>query len=446
MEDKKRVSNDCAQYFNAFRRATAQKYHYEATNKRLVECEQMIADKTANFADTSKVWEFVRSEQYKSMAAANAKAAAVLDAFISFLSTGATEEPTPAPATVPATTTEETPADRPAPATTSTRPANAAATTDKARALSDIMSALSGLCSVDMEQIDARISEHVSAALKDSVREIVIKNGDRPAIKVDGAQCDNFDFILNIVNNGIGVYLVGPAGTGKSYTAGVIANALGYSVEQGNYYPVPKVTYAEQLTGYMDANGNYVEGVMYKAMKQGALLFVDELDASDAAALVAINTAIANRVYTFPNCEVVKASDSFKVIAAGNTYGNGADNLYTGRNAIDASTLDRFMTLRVDYNRAVEMAQTGNNAALVDYVHDVRRAANACALDFVCSYRALQNIAIMETVTDNLPLLVQAAIIKGLCKEDARRLYNALDDKGNKYARAMYTAVDTLAC
>jgi len=443
MEDKRRVTEQCAQYFNAFRRATAQKYHYEATNKRLVECEQTIAAHTDNFTNTAKIWEFVRTEQYKAMSAANAKAAAVLNAFIDFIVSGTTPATVPAPAT---TTEEETPADRPAPATTPTRPANAAATTDKARALSDIMSALSGLCSVDMEQIDARISEHVSAALKDSVREIVIKNGDRPAIKVDGAQCDNFDFILNVVHNGIGVYLVGPAGTGKSYTAGVIANALGYSIEQGNYYPVPKVTYAEQLTGYMDANGHYVEGVMYKAMKQGALLFVDELDASDAAALVAINTAIANRVYTFPNLEVVKAADSFKVIAAGNTYGNGADNLYTGRNAIDASTLDRFMTLRVDYNRAVEMAQTGNNAALVDYVHDVRRAAAACALDFVCSYRALQNIAVMETVTDNLPLLVQAAIIKGLCKEDARRLYNALDDKGNKYARAMYTAVDALAC
>ena len=79
---------------------------------------------------------------------------------------------------------------------------------------------------------------------------------------------------------------------------------------------------------------------------------MDEMDASIPETLIILNAAIANRYFDFPNGKV-SANPNFRVIAAGNTVGTGADNNYTGRYCLDRASLDRFAMVNIDYSEKI---------------------------------------------------------------------------------------------
>ena len=68
---------------------------------------------------------------------------------------------------------------------------------------------------------------------------------------------------------------------------------------------------------------------------------MDEIDAGNANVLITINAALSNGLAAFPDAMVPKHED-FVFIASANTFGNGANRQYVGRNQLDAATLDRF--------------------------------------------------------------------------------------------------------
>ena len=71
--------------------------------------------------------------------------------------------------------------------------------------------------------------------------------------------------------------------------------------------------------------------------------------------LVGLNACLANGYFDFPN-ETIKAHKDFRVISAGNTIGRGASDDYVGRQALDLSTLDRFLAVKIDYDKNIDMA------------------------------------------------------------------------------------------
>lgn len=429
MEEKKLVSIECHEYFKNLRRAT--NFNIERSNTLLVANESAIKAATDDYSRVDLVASYVESDEYR-----NCKDnGGVLVAFLRYIGLNDIVKGARAPRNVSA------------PAMPSHDTSDDDATSDdlqKAAALLALLKGNNKPATIDAESVRAIVADEIEKAAGRLVVSHEIKIADAAPAKVDGVVCDKYDEIMTNIANGISVYMYGPSGTGKSYTARQIAAALD-RVPGETFLPVAKVSYAEQITGYMNAAGVYVPGALYKAMKNGALLFIDEIDASDPAALVAINDAIASKAYTFPNLEYVTAAPGFVVIAAGNTTGHGADNVYTGRNAIDAATLNRFFKTRVDYDVRIENALTGNNAALVDFVHTCRKAAINAGYDLILSYRTLEMIATLEKTTMPLDSIVDGAILQGMSKDDARRVFASLDD-GNKYAAATRKAIAKLAC
>jgi len=429
MEDtRKLVSLECHEYFKNLRRAT--NFNIERSNTLLVANESAIKAATEYFKRVDLITSYVESDEYR-----NCKEnGGVLVAFLRYIGLNDIAKGARAPrnTSAPAMPSHDTSDD------------DASDDLQKAAALLALLKGNSKPATIDAESVRAIVADEIEKAAGRLVVSHEIKIADAAPTKVDGVVCDKYDEILTNIANGISVYMYGPSGTGKSYTARQIAAALD-RVPGETFLPVAKVSYAEQITGYMNAAGVYVPGALYKAMKNGALLFIDEIDASDPAALVAINDAIASKAYTFPNLEYVTAAPGFVVIAAGNTTGHGADNVYTGRNAIDAATLNRFFKTRVDYDVRIENALTGNNAALVDFVHTCRKAAINAGYDLILSYRTLEMIATLEKTTLPLDSIVDGAILQGMTKDDARRVFASLDD-GNKYAAATRKAIANLAC
>ncbi|MDR2822648.1 MAG: AAA family ATPase [Acholeplasmatales bacterium] len=144
--------------------------------------------------------------------------------------------------------------------------------------------------------------------------------------------------------------IVGPAGTGKSTAVEQISREMGL-----HFYMANRIQNTFELVGFVDAAGNYVTTQFYEAFTKGGLFLFDEVDASSPEALVTINAAIAQGYMAFPgNPRPIEMHSDFKVVCAGNTFGTGSTLQYTGRNKLDAATLDRFMIIEWDYDTELE--------------------------------------------------------------------------------------------
>lgn len=238
-----------------------------------------------------------------------------------------------------------------------------------------------------------------------------------------------YDMIRACIENNIPVYLAGPAGSGKNYTLEQISWDLGLEL-----YFTNSVQQEYKLTGFIDAGGVYHETEFYKAFKNGGIFFLDEMDASIPEVLVLLNAAIANRYFEFPNGKVT-AHKNFRVVAAGNTVGSGADEMYTGRLVLDQATLDRFAIIDFGYDRNIEMHIAKGNEELVDFVEAIRTEAETNGIRATFSYRCIGMVTKLERTGLELKNILAIAVFKGMEKDTINnfRLYTL----NNKYKTAL---------
>lgn len=245
--------------------------------------------------------------------------------------------------------------------------------------------------------------------------------------KGEGVTHSKFGDILNLVSADIPVFITGPAGCGKNVICKQVAESLGLE-----FYFSNAVTQEYKVTGFIDAGGHYHETQFYKAFTEGGLFMLDEIDASTPEVLVILNAAIANRYFDFPTGRV-EAHENFRLIAAGNTYGTGADIEYTGRYQLDASSLDRFAIIEITYDADIEEFISNGNSELVSFVRKFREVVDKNKIKFIVSYRAIERLSKLEQMFD-IKESVRLAVLKGLDKEDAAQIAkNFPADFNNKY-------------
>lgn len=246
--------------------------------------------------------------------------------------------------------------------------------------------------------------------------------------KFEGITHEKFDQVLTMVYNNIPAYLAGPAGAGKNVICKQIAEGLGL-----DFYFTNAVTQEYKLTGFVDANGNYQDTQFFKAFTKGGLFFLDEMDASIPEVLVILNAAIANRYFDFPKHGKVEAHKDFRVIAAGNTLGTGANSDYTGRYCLDRASLDRFALIDIDYSPKIEAAVTENDTQLVEFCHAFRDIVDRSGIQCLFSYRSLERIhKLSKDKTLSMQDIFNIALLKGLDKDDIvviKAELGKLDDK-----------------
>ena len=233
----------------------------------------------------------------------------------------------------------------------------------------------------------------------------VVVETDGVVREVKGITHEKFEQVLDAVHRGINVFLVGGAGSGKNVLCEQVAEALGL-----DFYMSNAVTQEYKITGFTDANGVYQETPFYKAWTKGGLFMLDEVDASIADVLVTINAALSNGYADFPApIGNVRKHKDFHVIAAGNTYGLGADYDYVGRNVIDAATRNRFFTINIDYSPIIEEAKAQGDATLLTFCRDFRAVCKRLGVRAIMSYRNIQDMADLS----RSPYYTKENIIKG---------------------------------
>lgn len=266
---------------------------------------------------------------------------------------------------------------------------------------------------------------------KIEVREVKKEEPKQKEIKEDKKEVKHYqyDTIKACIENDIPVYLAGEAGTGKNFTLEQISWELGLE-----FYFTNSVQQEYKLTGFIDAGGTYHETEFYKAFKNGGIFFLDEMDASIPEVLVLLNAAIANKYFEFPNGKI-HAHKNFRVVAAGNTVGSGADEMYTGRMVLDKATLDRFAIIEFGYDRNIELSISNNNEDLVDFIRDLRTEANNNGIRATFSYRCIMMVTKLEKTNIPLKQIITIAVFKGMTK-DTINSFRATGS--NKYYKALY--------
>jgi cobaltochelatase CobS len=307
--------------------------------------------------------------------------------YLAEVQTPARPDPAPTPVSDPAPTQPEPEAPR--------EPTEQ----ELAKAVSEL---LTGVSTTMLE----KVPEMVRATLAEMTRTVEIKLPKVPAVRIENSHKILPDVVMSVVA-GTNPFLVGPAGSGKTTLAMQVADAL-----KRKFYAENRVTSEYKLLGYMDATGKYVRTQFREAYEKGGVFLLDEVDASDPDVLTTFNSALANGMCPFPD-KLVQAHKDFVALAAGNTFGRGADRQYVGRNQLDAATLDRFVVIEVDYDEVAELAWASNDDWTL-YVQQVRKAITEEKVRHIVSPRASIYGARLLAAGMERSLVAERCIWKGL--------------------------------
>lgn len=238
-----------------------------------------------------------------------------------------------------------------------------------------------------------------------------------------------FETIYKLIRIGLPVMLIGPTGSGKSVCAGQVAKAL----DMPMYY-TNNASEEYKLLGFTDAHGKYKETQFYKAFKYGGLFFLDEIDNSHPSALLSLNSAIGattngNIYMAFEDGKYTHAHPNFRIIAAANTWGNGANRMYCGRSELDSASLDRFIQIYFDYDSKIEKSIISDDE-LLQFFWNFRRIISDCGIRHTVTTRNIDYASKLKEAGFTTEQILLYTIIKELDFEDMKIISQRFDDEG----------------
>lgn len=192
--------------------------------------------------------------------------------------------------------------------------------------------------------------------------------------------------IISSILEGDWPYLWGPSGCGKSYAIRQIAELIGIEVIDNG-----KITDKYSIMAYNDPQGRFRATQAFVASYYGKLLSLDEFDNGNTDTQVALNELYSAsldvlekpgkpRYVTFAEDMTVPIHPNFRMISAGNTSGEGENQIFSSRGKIDEAVQERMTPIRFDYDNRIEQRIFGEFTEWYDFFIHFRQACDAYAI------------------------------------------------------------------
>ena len=253
-------------------------------------------------------------------------------------------------------------------------------------------------------------------------REVILKTDTREIGKVEGAVHEMFSTLSRVAVLGGNVMMSGPTGSGKSTGAKMLAKALNLPFDY-----IGQVNMPHQVEGYVgQVDGKYYDTPFVRIFRDGGVFIAEEMDAWSPQATLAINPPLANGYMTLPNGEQIERHKDCIILAAANTWGNGATADYVGRNKLDAAFMDRFgYRIQWDYDEQLERQIAGNDDVVMA-VQTARYNARKAGLKVIISPRSSIDCAKMVAAGFGIREAFNMNFLAGLSREDKNILMDGV--------------------
>ena len=254
-----------------------------------------------------------------------------------------------------------------------------------------------------IEELESLVSKMADAKPVDRVIAVETLKDGKPVSRFEDLFHARFEQILQLAEARMNIFIYGPTGCGKSHICEQVAKALGLSF---SFVSCTAGMSEGVLGGRLLPTGDggqfeYTISEFIKAYENGGVFLLDEIDAADPNVLLLINAALANGRVAVPNRPekpYAERHEDFICVAAANTVGTGADRLYSGRNKLDAATLDRFQIGKVNMTYSDEVEeQLCPDEVLRSTLLRYRRAINANRLERAMSTRFMKDAFKMKS-------------------------------------------------
>ncbi len=158
---------------------------------------------------------------------------------------------------------------------------------------------------------------------------------------------NSIDVIDKAFEKGLFVLIIGPKGTGKTSLVREYAIQKSKELQSINFSLRTRESHLVGTKTLIDGNIGFDEGILVKSMKEGNILYLDEINAAEADVLLRLDEALDDRrqvVLKESSGEIIKAKDSWFVIATINPL------THVGTKELPPQLLSRFpVRIRLDY-------------------------------------------------------------------------------------------------
>ena len=158
---------------------------------------------------------------------------------------------------------------------------------------------------------------------------------------------NSFEILEKAHEQGIFVLVIGPKGTGKTTLVREFANRQSMKLASINFSLRTRESHLVGSKSLSEGNVQFDEGILIKSMKEGNMLYLDEINAAEADVLLRLDEALDDRrqvILKESDGKMITAKKSWFVIATINPLN------HVGTKELPPQLLSRFpIRLRMDY-------------------------------------------------------------------------------------------------
>jgi len=156
-----------------------------------------------------------------------------------------------------------------------------------------------------------------------------------------------FEIIDSAFEKGLFVIIIGPKGTGKTTLVREYAMRKSKNLQSINFSLRTRESHLVGSKTLLDGSIGFDEGILVKSMKEGSILYLDEINAAEADVLLRLDEALDDRrqlILKESGGEIIKAKDSWFVVSTINPL------THVGTKELPPQILSRFpVRVRLDY-------------------------------------------------------------------------------------------------